>query len=288
MISYGIMQGRLTPSRERGIQFFPFDNWQKEFFTAETLGLQEIEWIFDYERYDENPIWTLSGREALRKIIHRTGVIVYSVCFDYFMRRPFYKYQGNEQKERYQENLEMAYNVLDGLAEIGAQLLEVPMVDSSSVKTLKERDSAVEYIGRLAEYGAKKNLKIGLETDFAPGVFTSFLEEVHADNVFANFDSGNSSGIGYLPEEEIPALGDRICNVHIKDRVYHGTTVALGTGSADFDGVFKNLKKVGYHNSFILQAARGRDGLEEETVRKQLDFVKGYIDKYRLQEEDAL
>ena len=50
MRSYGIMQGRLTPSNGRGIQFFPFDNWQQEFITGSSIGLNEIEWIFDYDR----------------------------------------------------------------------------------------------------------------------------------------------------------------------------------------------------------------------------------------------
>ena len=42
MICYGIMQGRLTSSEGRGIQFFPFENWQKEFFTAQEITLNEI------------------------------------------------------------------------------------------------------------------------------------------------------------------------------------------------------------------------------------------------------
>ena len=29
--STGIMQGRLTEPRGRGIQFFPFENWEREF-----------------------------------------------------------------------------------------------------------------------------------------------------------------------------------------------------------------------------------------------------------------
>ena len=35
MISFGIMQGRLTPSQGKGIQFFPFDHWEKEFELGE-------------------------------------------------------------------------------------------------------------------------------------------------------------------------------------------------------------------------------------------------------------
>lgn len=282
MNGYGIIQGRLTPSKGRGIQFFPFDNWREEFYLAAQIGLQEIEWIFDYDRYTENPIWTEIGKKELKSVISETGIRVNSVCFDYFMRRPYYKYRGNEETQVYRENCDFAHKVINALAEIGGRLLEVPMVDGSSIKSVEEHNLAIEFIKEIAAYAEEYHIQVGLETDLPPAEFVTFLEAIPTHYVYANFDSGNSSGIGYNSNEEIPSLGDRIRNVHIKDRVYHGTTVALGTGSADFDAVFYNLKRVGYKNSLILQAARGADGLEIETVEQQLKFVKAYVEKYDL------
>jgi hexulose-6-phosphate isomerase len=282
MISYGIMQGRITPSKGRGIQFFPFDNWKEEFYIAEKIGLQEIEWIFDYDRYTDNPIWTAGGRKELAKTIHDTNVRVNSICFDYFMRRPFYKFNGGDRERIYSENLDITYRVVDALAEIGGRLIEIPMVDDSSLKTDDEKTLAAGYIEKTASYAEKMGIKVGLETDLAPVIFTDFLKGISPNYIYANFDSGNSSGIGYNPNEEIPALGCRIYNVHIKDRIYHGTTVALGTGSADFEGVFSNLKRIGYLNSFILQAARGDEGDEVNNIKKQLEFVRKYVDKFQI------
>lgn len=282
MLSFGIMQGRLTPSKNRGIQFFPFDNWKQEFYDAAEIALNEIEWIFDYEQYKENPIWTDAGLLEVKATIANTGIRINSICFDYFMRTPFYKLSGEEKERCFHNNCEMTYRVLDALAEIGGRLLEIPMVDNSSVKTAEEEKMAVEYIQRIAERASELGLKVGLETDFPPGKFREFLESVDGQYIYANFDSGNSSGLGYDAEEEIGSLQNRIYNVHIKDRVYQGTTVPLGTGSADFDKVFSSLKRVDYHNSFILQAARGEDGKEKNTIAQQMLFVKKYINKYGL------
>ena len=69
MISLGIMQGRLTPSKNRGIQFFPFDMWENEFEIGCKLDINEIEWIFDYDRFEENPIWTLEGIKRIKNSI---------------------------------------------------------------------------------------------------------------------------------------------------------------------------------------------------------------------------
>ena len=87
------MQGRLTEPRGRGIQFFPFENWREEFTQGKKLGLDEIEFIFDYDRYQENPLWQGRG-EMVGSAVSESGVQVRSVCFDYFMRRAFYKKEG--------------------------------------------------------------------------------------------------------------------------------------------------------------------------------------------------
>lgn len=285
MLSFGIMQGRLTPSKNRGIQFFPFENWQKEFYDAIEIGLNEIEWIFDYEKYEENPIFTDARRLRVRETVANTGIKINSICFDYFMRVPFYKIQGDEKNKMFSENCEMTYRVLNSLAELGGRLLEIPMVDNSSVKTIEEEKMAVEYVQKSAEMASEFGIKIGLETDFPPGKFKKFLESIGGKYVYANFDSGNSSGLGYDALEEIGSLKERIYNVHIKDRVYQGTTVKLGTGSADFNKVFSALKEVGYQNSFILQAARGEDGKEKDNIVQQLNFVKEYLARYHIGDE---
>ena len=65
MISFGIMQGRLTPSQGKGIQFFPFDHWEKEFELGAMIGINEVEWIFDYDRFEDNPLWSCIYSERL-------------------------------------------------------------------------------------------------------------------------------------------------------------------------------------------------------------------------------
>jgi hexulose-6-phosphate isomerase len=94
------------------------------------------------------------------------------------------------------------------------------------------------------------------------------------------YDSGNSSGRGYDPKEEIDTYGEEITNVHIKDRLKGNGTKNLGEGSADFDTVFAKLKEKKYLGDFILQVARGEDFKEEETVASQIEFVKKYLKKY--------
>ncbi len=281
MISFGIMQGRLTPSKGRGIQFFPFDRWEKEFEIGKEIGLDEIEWIMDYDRYQDNPFWTDEGSEIVKSISSDTGVIIRSVCFDYFMRRPFFKAENTEQSGIRNENISFIERTLKSMSIVGANLLEIPFVDNSSIKNETDEKTVIEFVREVMRLANGYGVEVSLETDLPPIKFTQFLDSISND-IHANYDSGNSSGLGYQHDAEILSLGGKIANVHIKDRVLHGTTVKLGTGSADFELVFGSLKDIGYSKSIILQAARGDDGLEKDNIVKQLQFVKEYCKKYGL------
>ena len=283
MRSIGIMQGRLTPPKGRGIQFFPFENWKQEFEIGAALELKEIEWIFDYERYADNPLWHSEGLKQINGAVQTSGVKVNSVCFDYFMRRPFYKQSTSEEKAVLSENIEIVNHVIDGMNRIGARLLEIPMVDDSSLKTAEERKRAIEFLQKVLIVADSAEIFVGLETDMPVGVFREFLEEIDNSRIRANYDSGNSSGLGYDHSEELHSLGEYVANVHIKDRVFHGATVALGSGNADFDHLFAALKDIGYNGSLILQAARGQEGAEIDNISSQLSFVKNYCIKYGLE-----
>ena len=282
MISLGIMQGRLIPSRGRGIQFFPFGEWEKEFEIGSRLGLNEIEWIFDYDRFEENPIWTTTGVRKIKEVINSTGIKVRSICFDYFMRRAFYKSRGEKAEKIKKENFEIVKNIIYKMKDIDATLLEIPMVDNSAIKSPYEETQIIEFLHSVLEIAEQVDILVGCETDLPVGKFRAFLEKVNSKRIFANYDSGNSSGLGYNPREEILSLAEYIANVHIKDRVYQGSTVQLGTGSADFEKVFSALKDVRYDRSVLLQAARGKDGEEEKNIKRQIEFVQKYCGKYGL------
>ena len=272
--SIGIMEGRLTPSEGKGIQFFPFENWEKEFYIAREIGVDEIEFIFEYDNYENNPIWNDSGIERLKEVIKSTGVKVNSVCFDYFMRRPFFK-STLEKNQLKLENKKILLKVISSMIQLGIQLIEIPLVDASSLANEKEKEEFKDFLIDVID-NSKVDILIGLETDLPPKEFNQYLDYIALSNVGANYDSGNSSGIGYDVCEEIAVLNKRIFNVHIKDRIYQGSTVKLGTGSADFSALFAELKKIGYEGSFILQAARGIDGNEANEIRGQMEFIEGY------------
>jgi hexulose-6-phosphate isomerase len=62
--------------------------------------------------------------------------------------------------------------------------------------------------------------------------------------------------LNYNIDEEFDCYGDRILNIHIKDRIKYGKTIKLGHGNLNFCKLKKNLKKIHYKGNLILQTAR--------------------------------
>jgi len=272
----GIIQGRLVFPKGRGIQFFPFEEWREEFDLASKIKIDEIDFIFDLERYQENPLWAKEGIIQIREAIASSGVRVKHICADFFMRRPFFRVSERER----QENIEILKKLIEAAKQIGAENIEIPLVDNSSVKMEEEKNmfivSLKECLPKAQEFG----ITISLEADLPPKELLGLVNRFNDPYLKVTYDSGNSSSLGYDSYEEITAYGRYLSNVHIKDRILGGTTVPLGTGDANFDKLFHGLKEAGYKDSFTLQAARREEGKEVDTILSYVEFVKRYINKY--------
>jgi len=115
-----------------------------------------------------------------------------------------------------------------------------------------------------------------------PLIFRDLLLEFDHPNILANYDSGNSTSLGYNSKEELSILKKWIKNVHVKDRKIHGETVSLGTGDTDFDLFFSSLAEIKYLDDLIIQGARNLEKKysSEQTCSAYQKFVCEYVNKY--------
>ncbi len=279
MHNVGIMQGRLSPPLEGKIQAFPIHVWRDEFAASRELGLGCIEWIYERENLELNPLRWPDGASEIKGLSKRFDVRVSSVVADYFMHTRLFGPNEAEVAE--------AVTALDHLVEqcasTGIPIIEIPFVDNSALESDTDIEQALANISGALQRAAELGLKISLETSLPPARFAKMLEAANAPNLGVNYDMGNSASLGYDSIEEIALLGPQIMNVHIKDRLLGGTTVPLGAGNTDFAAVFGALRDIGYDGDFILQTAR-RD-LENdisapspaETIIGYLSFLRNYL-----------
>jgi len=265
----GIMQGRLVPPTDNRIQCFPRQIWADEFELGAKAGIDCIEWIYDFYGADVNPIATDIGIAHMNALTQKTGVQVLSICADYFMERPLVRASAGEMAER----LAMIDWLLGRGHLLGVNRIVVPFVDASRIDTDAEFEGVIDTLQRILPMAERTGIEIHLETSLPPGHFASLLECLQHPLLKANYDSGNSSSLGYKPREEFVAYGKRVGSVHIKDRRLGGGTVPPGTGDADFPALAESLKMVCYAGDFILQVARGISGDEVNWISQNREFV---------------
>ena len=254
----GIMQGRLLPKYQGNYQAHPVGKWQEEFKIANQLGLDCIEFIFDYHKSEENPLLNSDGLKEIRKIVQTSGVKVLSICADYFMQAPIHSDNSNI--------VDKSLCILDDLIKKASLIkvsdIVVPCVDQSSLKNKEDIDNFVNKIKSIIKTAESLGVNICLETDLEPKVFANMLDAIGSRNVTVNYDIGNSAALGYDPIEEFKAYGNKITDLHIKDRLLGGKSVPLGNGNADFSKIFDLLLKYEYQGIMIFQAYRDDEGIK--------------------------
>ena len=156
----------------------------------------------------------------------------------------------------------------------------LPFVDNSKITSKAEQDEVIEILNRALPVADEHDVELHLEADFNPKDFAAFLARIPHPMLKVNWDSGNSSGLGYVATEEFATYGDRIGSVHIKDRFRKPEggveTRPLGTGSANFDDVFTAIRSIHYTGGLTLQVTRGTPGDEVNFLRTQLDFIQQF------------
>ena len=273
---YGVMQGRLSPPEAGRFQAFPRSGWRAELALARQAGFAYIEWIHDH--YDEgaNPIFSEAGRAELAQLKAHHQVQTPALCGDWLMDFPLLRCTVEERRER-EEHLS---DLLPVARAIGASRIVLPFVDNARMSNQEERRIVLSVLERLLPLAEANGVELHLEADLDPRSFAAFLAEIPHPSLKVNWDSGNSSGLGYVASEEFAAYGDRIGSIHIKDRYRKPEggveTRPLGTGSADFEDVFGAIRSIGYQGGLTFQVARGAPGDEVNFLRTQIDFLRRY------------
>jgi hexulose-6-phosphate isomerase len=271
------MQGRLSLPEDGRFQSFPREGWREEFGRAKAAGLGYIEWIHDEYGRTANPIFSEAGLAEFDALKAEFGIATPALCGDWFMDFPLVRCSAEELAER-----ERHLHALIPVAKrIGAGKMVLPFVDQSKMTTAEEKASVRAVLLRALPVAEAHGVELHLEADFGPQEFAEFLGTVEHPMLKVNWDSGNSSGLGFVATEEFAAYGGRIGSVHLKDRYRKPEggieTRPLGTGSADFEDVFRAIRGIGYEGGLTLQVARGVPGDEVEFLKGQVAFVRGYF-----------
>jgi hexulose-6-phosphate isomerase len=266
------MQGRLSPIVDGRIQQFPTTNWKTEIEIAAKYKFTKMEWTIDSDTLNKNPLLTSNGQNLIIEMCKFHSLSIPSITCDYFMENPPWK----SDKSHIIETME---KIFEGMVAIGARLIVIPLVDNSSIVTEEEEKILRNFFLKISDTIRSFNISVCFESDYKPKKLKKFIEEFPKNMFGINYDIGNSASLGFPPLEEILSYGNRILNVHVKDRKYKGATVPLGEGDADFEAIFKLLYNSDYRGNYILQTARAQNNDHLSALIKYRDMTRIWINK---------
>ena len=276
MYKIGFMQGRLSEVIDGKIQAFPWQFWKEEFEQASEIDIPLMEWTLDYLDLYSNPLMTTDGQEKIIQLSKDNDLKIPSLTGDCFMQEPFWKANPDNR-----EALIADFNeIVCACGSLNIQTIVVPLVDNGALTSEREEKYLIDVLADHEIMLAENRVKIAFESDFAPEALKRFIGKMNPSLFGINYDIGNSAALGFDVNEEFSSYGDRILNVHVKDRPIGGTTVPLGDGSADFKTVFSKLSEYGYKGNYILQTARDSSGQHSQAIKNYLDMTIDWISQY--------
>lgn len=274
----GFMQGRLSDLVDGKIQAFPWKTWQEEFSIAFNYDFQFIEWTLDQERLYSNPLMTTSGQKTILSLCKKFNLSIPSLTGDCFMQAPFWKSRETKQEELKKDFLA----IVKACSRVGISIIVIPLVDNGRIESKEQEDILVDFLTENISLFKDNNLKITFESDFSPLPLKDFINRFPEDFFGINYDIGNSAALNYDPILEFYSYGNRILNVHIKDRELFGSTVPLGKGNADFEKVFSLLNHIGYSGNLILQTARSAENDHVKSLCEYRSMVLKWLKQSNL------
>lgn len=269
----GVMQGRLLPKYKGRYQAHPLGYWQNEFPIASKLSLSNIEFIFDFNDYQLNPLMSENGLNEIIELSNKHKVKVNSVCADFFMEQPIH----SDDKIMALKSVSVLKKLISSCATLPVSDIVIPCVDQSSLKSQNQKLNLAKRLEPIYDMLEKHNINIALETDLNPKDFSDLLKSFSHDKITVNYDTGNSASLGYNPYEEFEYYGDKITDIHIKDRLLNNGSVVLGEGSVNFKDCFKLIKSINFSGPIVMQAFRDDEGVN--IFKRQLNWLNENFNK---------
>ena len=146
-----------------------------------------------------NPILTSNGISEIGLLVKKHNITINSICADYFMTKKLFQ----ENKEELEKNIEVLKKLIIQAKKMEIPMIEIPLVDSSSLKNDEDKLQIIESLKKTISLAEDNGIIINLETDLNPLDFKELLKKIDHPNINANYDSGNSTSLGYNSKEEL-------------------------------------------------------------------------------------
>ena len=238
--------------------------FEERFRKAAELGFDGIELCLGGAE-DEHPLLSEAGIEQIQRLADEADIEVSSFSPGGFTSYTFFL-PDDEKRE-----LGIQYiNRLSRVApQFGVKVILVPFFGNGKIESDQVLNPRlVDGFRRTGEVAAKYGVTLGIESTLSAEEHERLVEAIGLKSVGVYYDMGNATTLGYDSPSEIRRLGDKICQIHMKDTGGNH----LGEGDVDFDAVGAAIKAIGFDDWLVLETPT-KDDPDASNVRN-LEFVQ--------------
>ena len=233
---------------------------------------------------------SLSTATLLRQVLDKYGVEANAVSEHNPGRRVFDFYEGPltvgiippaTRAVRIQA-LKLAADVakLAGIPAIHTHLGFIPEDPNDPIYP-----QAVAAVKEVASHCKERGLMVLCETgQETPITLVRLIDDVGLGNVFVNLDVANLIMYGKgNPVDAMEVFGDRVRGIHAKDGRFPtstrelGAETAIGKGKVDFAEVFRQLKRVNYKGSMMIEREVGDAAQRKRDIAESKMYLEGVM-----------
>lgn len=238
--------------------------WSERLALAKEMGFDFIEMSIDEtdERLSRLD-WSTTEIAELRNIMFETGIRINSICLSAHRRFPF----GSADPEKKQVAKEIMHKAIQLAHQLSIKVIQIAGYDVYyEEKSMTSREDFIEGLKASVKEASKYGVILSVEIMDDPFMnsISKFLEikdQIHSPYLQVYPDLGNlSAWPENNPARELEKGIDCITSIHLKD-TYPVTEdsegqfrdVPFGQGCVDFLGLLRNLKRLDYDGTFLIE-----------------------------------
>lgn len=258
--------------------------WEKRFQLVKELGFDFIEMSIDETDERLNRLdWSDDEIARLRESMFDTGVRINSICLSGHRRFPF----GSADPVKQKKAAKMMSKAIQLAHKLSVKVIQVAGYDVYYEKksvTSRERfiEGLKQSVKEASEYGVILSVEI-MDDPFmnSIGKFMEIKRQIHSPYLQVYPDLGNlSAWPTNNPAIELEEGIDCITSIHLKDTIPVTETssgqfrdVPFGEGCVDFLGLLKNLKRLDYDGTFLIEMWSEKS----PHFREEIENAKAYL-----------
>ena len=230
--------------------------WQGAFDMAARTGFDGLELDLGAD-YEQTLLWSAAGRQKLHDLIGASGIELASFCAGVcWTHSPASEDPATRGRIR-----DMLATACAHAAEFGVRWILVPITPGEEGVTHETGTQRwIQMAAELAPLAADLGVVLCLENvgrgyGKSAAELANMVDTVRSPGVKVYYDVGNALAFGNDPVAEIEFLGDRIGEVHIKER----DADLLGEGVVPIAACLSALRDLGYDDWLVLETAPTAD-----------------------------